>query len=250
MSGQPAPPIGKCLSGNALKMIAIVAMTTDHLAWLFFPKFPLDALPVSMHIIGRLTAPIMMFFIAEGYHYTRDRNKYLKRLLIFAVISHVPYTMMFPQFVVIPGIPTTSVIWPFAMGLLALMIDRKDLLPNVKAWQRTVLVWVCFIVALPSDWSMPAAIAIFLMGRAHGDFKRQMLALVGPLATYAVACACLFSPAYGLHQIAIVLAIPLLAAYSGKRGTMGGKAMKWLFYIYYPAHLLILGSIRIFILHT
>jgi hypothetical protein len=41
----------------------------------------------------------------------------------------------------------------------------------------------------------------------------------------------------------------LLVLYNGARGTMGGKAMKWLFYIYYPAHLLILGIIKIYILH-
>ena len=51
--------------------------------------------PVSHHIIGRLTAPIMWFFICEGYHYTRDVKKYMIRLGIFAVISHFAYCFGF-----------------------------------------------------------------------------------------------------------------------------------------------------------
>ena len=58
----------KTLNANTIKLIAILAMTVDHVAWLLFPGYPKDALPVVMHIIGRLTCPIMCFFIAEGYH--------------------------------------------------------------------------------------------------------------------------------------------------------------------------------------
>ena len=241
--------VKKGLSGNALKIIAIVAMTLAHVSWVLFPGFPLEVIPLSMHIIGHLTAPIMMFFIVEGYHYTRNRKKYLLRLLIFALISHIPWTLMFSNFVVIPGIPSTSIIWPFAMGLLALMIDQKDIFPNIKKWLRTVLIWACMIAALPSAWSMPAVLAILFMGREYGNFKRQMVRMMGPLVVYAIIYALLFDIVYGLSYILVCLAIPLLAAYNGKRGTVGGKAMKWLFYIYYPAHLLILGIIKIFILH-
>jgi len=223
-------------------------MTIDHVAWILFPGYTVEPVPIIMHVIGRITAPVMMFFISEGYHYTRSRKKYLGRLLIFAVISHVPYTM-FSSFNFIPGIPTTSVIWPFAMGVLALMIDQGDILPNIKRWQRTALIWICFIAALPSTWSMPAAYSILLMGRHRGDFKRQMLDMAKVLAVYGVICGFLFAPVYGLIHIGIIIPIMLLALYNGTRGTVGGKAMKWMFYIYYPAHLLILSIIKIFILH-
>ena len=236
--------VKKGLSGNALKIIAIIAMTIDHVAWVLFPGFEMAPLTIVMHVIGRITAPIMMFFIAEGYHYTSNRKKYLSRLLIFAAISHIPYTM-FSDFDFIPGIRTTSILWPFAMGVLALMIDQGDILPTTKRWQRTVLIGACFVLALPSDWSMPAAIAIFYMGQHWGDFKQQMLHMAIVLAIYAVICGFLFTPLYGLIHIGIVIPILLLAFfYNGTRGTVGGKAMKWFFYIYYPAHLLILGIIK------
>lgn len=62
----------KILNSNQLKLIAIIAMTVDHIAWAMFDGYPSALLPLVMHIIGRLTCPIMCYFIAEGYHYTRN----------------------------------------------------------------------------------------------------------------------------------------------------------------------------------
>ena len=78
----------KKLNSNQLKLIAIIAMTFDHLVWVFFPGCQHVWWVWALHIIGRLTAPIMWFFIAEGCFYTHDRKRYVGRLLVFAVISH------------------------------------------------------------------------------------------------------------------------------------------------------------------
>jgi len=234
------------LSGNALKFIAVVAMTIDHLAWLLLPGFRTDPLTISMHVIGRLTAPIMMYFIAEGYHYTRDVKKYIARMLAFAVVSHFAYQLMFGDtFNFLPGIPQTSVIWPFAMGLIALHISQSEDL-KLKQWQRVALVWVCLILAFPADWSMPAAVSILYIGRYRGDFKKQMLYMMLFMAGYSVVYFFFIDRVYGLLQMCTALAIPLLALYNGTRGRW--KGMKWFFYVYYPAHLALLGLIRIFVL--
>ena len=66
----------KTLNSNCIKMIAIIAMTIDHIAWLLFPGYSRDIMPIVMHIIGRITCPIMCYFIAEGYYYTKDITKY------------------------------------------------------------------------------------------------------------------------------------------------------------------------------
>ena len=81
----------KILNSNQLKIIAILAMTVDHIAWAVFPGYAAEALPLIMHIIGRLTCPIMCYFIAEGYHYSRNINKYTARLFAFSVVSHFAY---------------------------------------------------------------------------------------------------------------------------------------------------------------
>ena len=52
------------LNANAIKIIAILAMTVDHIAWAAFPGYPKEALPIIMHIIGRITCPVMFYFIA------------------------------------------------------------------------------------------------------------------------------------------------------------------------------------------
>ena len=89
----------KYLDSNMIKVIAIIAMTIDHITWLLFPGYPTDALPIILHLIGRLTCPIMCYFIAEGYHYTKNINKYTLRLFAFSLISHFAYIFASSSFI-------------------------------------------------------------------------------------------------------------------------------------------------------
>ena len=116
----------KTMDANQIKLLAILAMTIDHIAWLVFPGYSKAPLALLMHLIGRMTCPIMCFFIAEGYYHTRNINKYTFRLFLFAVISHFAYSFASNDFVdarsFIPfyfgGILNqTSVMWPLAWGL-------------------------------------------------------------------------------------------------------------------------------------
>ena len=81
------------LSGNALKVIAIIAMTIDHVAWMGIETYEQAEVPLQifLHCIGRLTAPIMIFFVAEGYYYTRNFWKYAGRMALLAVVSHFAF---------------------------------------------------------------------------------------------------------------------------------------------------------------
>lgn len=65
------------LNSNQIKLIAIIAMTIDHLVWTIFPGTQHIWYVYALHIIGGLTAPIMWFFIAEGCYYTHDRHEIL-----------------------------------------------------------------------------------------------------------------------------------------------------------------------------
>ena len=67
----------KKLNSNHLKLIAIIAMTIDHIADLIYPGMPNNIISNILHIIGRLTAPIMFFFICEGFYYTKNLKKYI-----------------------------------------------------------------------------------------------------------------------------------------------------------------------------
>lgn len=81
------------LDANTVKLIAILAMTVDHMAWAVFPGYPRALLPLLMHIFGRITCPIMCYFIAEGYHYTKNINTqagYLYLLLSPISLTFLP----------------------------------------------------------------------------------------------------------------------------------------------------------------
>ena len=73
------------LTAYQLKVIAIVAMTIDHIAWMWVPATSPEG--QIMHTIGRITAPIMCYLLSEGYIHTHDVRKYTLRLGITAVIS-------------------------------------------------------------------------------------------------------------------------------------------------------------------
>ena len=233
-------------NSNTLKVIAIIAMTIDHLAWAFFPGYSTDGMVLLMHIIGRLTTPIMIFFIVEGYFKTNNIKKYIQRMFVFALISHFAYALMFDKnFIPLQNtiFDQTSVMWTFALGLTALAISKSDNL-KLKKWHKTVLVWICLLAAFPADWSTPAAVSILYMGRNRGNFKKQALWFMLFMTMYAIVYAMFINPLYGLLQMCVVLAIPLWHMYNGERGHW--KGMKWFFYVYYPLHLTILRLIRIF----
>jgi len=234
---------GKGLNANQLKLIAIIAMTIDHLTWNICPGYSTVWWVVALHVIGRLTAPIMWFFIAEGYHYTHDVKAYMKRLFILAVISHFAYNFCFG----ISFIPfktsffnQTGVVWSLAWGLVLLYINDSE---KLKHWQKTLLFIVICLITFPSDWSCIASIAILFIGAHRGDFKKQMMWMMVWTLVYAAVYFFFIDRVYAVIQLGTCLTIPLLYFYNGKRGSW--KGMGKLFYIYYPAHLVICGLLRI-----
>lgn len=241
------------LSANTLKYFAIAAMLIDHIAWCFVETY--SVLGQIMHVIGRLTAPIMCYFIAEGYYYTRNVKKYLLRLGVFAVISWTPFVFMelglFPigvrdgRFEIYPY---QGVIYTFFLGLLALVIIHSEKLKKpVKALLLTLIVLLSFW----GDWMFFAIVWIIIFDRYRSDFKKQMIwfavtAVLMELLTMLIS----MTFAGSLFQLGVLLAIVPLYFYNGKRG--GSEKFrvfnKWFFYVFYPLHMVILGFIKFYIL--
>ena len=234
----------KKLNSNHLKMIAIIAMTIDHAADLMYPGFPANPVAVILHIIGRLTAPIMWFFICEGYHYTRNIKKYMLRLSVFAVISHFAYCFAF-GINVIPfstGVfNQTSVIYPLFISVLVMWIQDAEL--KINNFVKSIIIFILVWSAFPADWSCIAVLAIMGMSKNRGNLKKQMLSMMIWVIVYAIVSFFFVNRVYGIIQLFVFLVYPLLKQYNGQRGK--AKWTKWLFYIYYPAHLIIVGILRI-----
>lgn len=231
------------LSSNQLKAIAIVAMTLDHLVWTLFPGYDTRWFVLLAHIIGRLTAPIMWFFIAEGYHYTRNVKKYAIRLFSLAVISHFAYNFCFG----IPFLPLqtsvfnqTGVVWSLAWGLVLLWIFDNN---KIRDWQKRLAILLVCLITFPSDWSCIAAMAVLFIGTNRGNFKAQMLWMMVWTVVYAAVYFFFIDKVYALVQLGTCLTIPLLRLYNGQRGSW--KGMGKLFYAYYPVHLFLCGLLRV-----
>lgn len=236
----------KKLNSNHLKIIAIIAMTIDHIADLLYPGMPNIFISNVMHIIGRLTAPIMFFFICEGYHYTKDVKKYISRLFIFALISHFAYCFAFG----INFIPfstgnifnQTSIMWTLAWAVVALhIVHGKN---NLKEWQKWLLIILINLITFSSDFSSIAVMTILFMYDRRGNLKSQMISMMAWLSLYALISYLFVSKTYGLIAMTAILVYPLLKNYNGKRGKV--KWLKWFFYLYYPLHLIIIGALRLY----
>lgn len=234
------------LSSNILKIIAIISMTIDHIAWAVFPGFSTNVAAIIMHVLGRIACPIFCYFMVQGYIHTRNFKKYFLRILIFALISHVPYVLTSFNYVdalsLIPGyygiFNQTSVLWGFACGLLLIKVNDSQL-KNVYKVLLSILICAA---SFPADWSCVAPLIIFFMWQNKDDFKKQMLSMFFMIVTYFVVYFFAIDKVYAILQFGIVLAMPLLWTYNGLRGgnEKVNKFMKWFFYVYYPLHLIVI----------
>lgn len=234
----------KGLSGTTIKFIAIAAMLIDHIAWAFVPTY--SVFGQIMHVIGRITASIMCFFVAEGYYYTKNVKKYVLRLAIFALISHVPFIFFETENISILG--NTGVIYTLCLSLIALIAYHKIKNILLKYLSITAL----SIMAFLGDWMCIAIFMTLNFWKHRGNFKKQAIGHCSITFIFVgIMCWIYYSAGYpityGFFQLGMILALPILYLYNGKKGKFAEKHKKfskWVFYIFYPLHLIILGLLK------
>ena len=244
----------KPLTLNTLKYIAIIAMVIDHIAWAFIPYT--SWVGVIMHTIGRITGPVMFYSAVEGYHHTRNIKKYLFRLGIFALISQIPYRLFSDGGNIDwSSILYFNVIFVIFMGVLAIHIRHSIKNPILKV----LLIFIAIIPCTTADWGALGFLIILVFDIFYGNFKNQAYGYSLIILLNTGLLSMLLTPfvnvLYGgffylspdeIKNIIIMsghfLPLILLSLYNGKKG--GTVAIeKWFFYIFYPAHLLIIGLI-------
>jgi hypothetical protein len=241
------------LNANALKYIAIVAMTVDHVAHAFVPYGSM--LYDVMRFVGRITGPIMFFMAAEGYRHTRDIVKYLKRLFAFAFVSWLPF-VFFMHGGNLTGLRLDdyvmfSVIHTIFFGVLAMHARHKINNPVLQI----LAILGCIFISGWGDWGMIGVVIMLVFDFFYGSRKMQALVysvLVLVLMNFFPFVAGFFTEGYFDSSIlefitaGMFLPMLLLFFYNGKRGG-GGAFSKWFFYVYYPAHLAGLGVLCLFL---
>ena len=234
----------KKLSAFTLKVIAVMAMTIDHIALVFVPTGSL--LYWLLRLVGRLTAPIMAFFIAEGFRHTRSRKKYLLRLGVFAVISQpVYFHMIFGRMPInaFEFLTNWNVMFSLAVALLSLVILESDL-PETP---RLLLTAVCVSLGSFGDWSLMIPVWTLIFYIFRDDFRKMAVLFV---LTSVVTETALFYKNYGSfasfsYMYGTLLALVPLRMYSGERGSGRHKELsRWGFYVFYPTHIAVLVIIR------
>lgn len=229
------------LNAYQLKVLAIIAMLIDHIAWAFVPLDTIQG--QALHVVGRLTAPIMCYFVAEGFYYTRDLKKYILRMGVFALISAAAFSFFESGgYFRFAGM---GMIYTLFLGLLAITVRLRTNWP--QAVKMTLVAALCFL-SLIGDWPVMGVLWPYYFAVHRGNPKKQFLAfsIVGAIeVAFFIRMSVLVQPAFWWTQVCqagIFLAIPPLLCYDGTLG--GHKGMKWLFYVFYPAHLFILGVLE------
>ena len=239
-------PVRCGLSGTALKYIACITMLIDHIgascieAGILLPALAAGSascggIPVStllaadrvLRYIGRLAFPIFCFLAVEGFLHTHDVKKYVRRLLLFGLLSEVPFDLAFFR---TPFAPQhQNVYWTLALGVLAMAGLKHFEKPDGSAsWKGLLCAAGCTLAALLActDYNGIGVLIICALYLTRGDRKRQCI--VG---------AVLFA-----WELTAPLAFVLVWFYNGQRGRCT-PAMQKVFYWFYPVHLSVLAVV-------
>ncbi len=222
------------LSGSALKIIAIVTMLIDHIGAAVLARILIAGqggertyqIYLLLRVIGRIAFPIFCFLLVQGFEHTSNRKKYALRLFAFALISEVPFDLAFSSTIL--EFEHQNVFFTLFIGLLTMMgfheIEKKtEWSPIARGIMMSVIMFAGMAVAylLHTDYDAKGVmciIALYVFRKVPGA---QILA------------GCI---AFGWWEIEALVAFIPIAFYNGKRGWN----MKYVFYLFYPIHLLIL----------
>lgn len=232
---QIVPDKCKIFSGSILKLIAVITMLIDHIGGNLIDKYTVlfsfagrsIYLYPLMRGIGRMAFPLFCFLLIEGFIHTRNRVRYGVSLLIFAVISEIPWNLLHSGKFFYNSQNVFFTLFLGYLGLCSLKAFKKiPVLPFVSV---VALAYLSYLIK--TDYSLyGVAFIILLYGLRENEAIRPLAALI------------LYN-----HWWAMSSFIPI-TLYNGKRGFIKGPVLKYAFYAFYPVHLLVIYLIKIRVL--
>lgn len=226
----------RILSGSALKMIAIITMLIDHTGAVLLSMYPpaqkvlftLLGREYSVYLIfrdiGRVAFPIFCFLLLEGFRHTRSRLRYGRNLLLFALISEIPWNLMFTNTL---HYERQNVFFTLFLGYLAFC--AIEYFKNKRLIQLLCILGLLVVsIFLKADYGWRGYIFLLIMYYMRNDKPGQ--AILGSCWLYYEWRAC--------------FAFLSINLYNGERGFIRGKAAKYFFYWFYPVHIMGLVILR------
>ena len=242
------------LSQEALKLTACLCMLIDHIgATLIYGYYHQQSMALGRHvaglwnlylcfrIIGRIAFPIFCFLLVEGFCHSHDRKKYGLRLLISGVLSELPFDLAFSGRLV--DLSSNNVMLTLLLGLLMLSAMER-----ATGFWKVAVILPFYLLAewLRTDYSGHGILIIAMLYLTREQPKELLLRtlLFLPLLWFG------FQIRLGSIRVPLelwgMLAIPWMACYQGRKKTYR-KAVQWLFYLFYPVHMLLLGICKFFL---
>lgn len=256
------------LTGNSLKVIAVLTMVIDHLckivlqwllsnywgvmvdngqmSWEQFQQID-NFIRFDLQSVGTIAFPLFCFLLAEGFRYTRDKKRYIGLMFIFALISEIPFDIgFFSEYSQMEGtfpfyLKYQNVFFTLFLGLLTLVcLERLSCKSEIRTEKiKSVILQVICVAVLAlvaelirCDYGMQGIlyIAAFYVCRNHRIYQVLLflLAYMGATGNQPPLCT--------------LLAGLLILLYNGKRGKL---KLKYFFYVFYPAHILALYLIQV-----
>lgn len=239
----------KILNREQIKYIAIVLMTFNHIAHVLLNSGSI--LYEIFEDLGYFTAITMCFFLVEGYEYTHSRKEYAKRLLIFTLISEIPFVLALGYF-------QLNVIFTLLICFLILCVMDSE----HGKWKKRICILGLILLTAFCDGAFILAIAAILFKKSFKNPRRQAVAYCIMTMLFWLLNSSKYIPAYStepllelsgyaiLHGFYAALGfifsgIAVLLLYNGKKSERHRNFNKWFFYIYYPAHLMVLWLISL-----
>lgn len=226
------------MNRNVLKIIALISMFIDHIGLVFFPDY------IVFRLLGRISFPIFAFFVAEGWFYTKSKKKYALLMFIFMLISWVPYCLALDVLFYQLNI----------MGVFLLSIFGMFLIDRIRLNNARKITYMC-------SFCMFLFVCFILEG--FGILATGVLGVVLPIAFYALkerkiarflgAFAILFAMSitiiltepisfFAFRQFFAIFALIFIWLYNY---SVGKFKLKYLFYISYPLHLILIILIKL-----
>lgn len=222
------------MSTFQIKLLAILLMLVDHIGAYLFPDL------VGPRIIGRLSFPLFGWLIANGYRHTSNVNRYLARLLLFALISQIPFALVGHS--MSSPLSTLNIFFTLWIGLATIV--WADRFSAISAKIAIIILGATLGWLLPVDYGISGVLSIvafYYSFKQYWLMFRLQLAIFALFFTLPLILNLLSYSKIPIHPIQLwqplaAASTLLIAQYNGHKG----YSIKYWFYLFYPVHLLML----------